>query len=439
MRITNKMMSNNSLVNINGNKLYLDKLNTQMATEKKITRPSDDPIVAIRALRLRSDLSQVTQYYGANVPDAQAWVSVTQKAIDSTMDMLSSMRALCDQGANGTNTTSEREKIYETLKGYKDQIYLNGNASNAGRTVFTGYRTGEKLTFTEDTEADYRGIADTFNAKDVHKNTYIEGGSSLAEISSLGVSVGTCTVDLTTDPDAPTITIDGTVKPLEKDTDGSYKPVTVDDKKYTVSKEGKVRISRKDGKNVGKSYKVSSDGKIYEINDETNVKEDKVNRIRLSYDNISGSVRKGVTEGFNGAQSGNSTDYSYAGYYNDDGSLNMIASPKLNTDTLVKLGLKQDNTKQELMDCFSIYPIEYFCPKSFVDGIIRITENTYSIHHFDASWLSKEALEETHNRWKRKQKRAKQKARRAKAKSAFVKVFGENTYKKIRGTEKEEN
>ena len=61
MRITNKMMSGNSLSNINTNKEYLDKLNNQMATEKKITRPSDDPIIAIRALRLRSNLSELTQ------------------------------------------------------------------------------------------------------------------------------------------------------------------------------------------------------------------------------------------------------------------------------------------------------------------------------------------------------------------------------------------
>ena len=38
-----------------------DKLNNQMATEKKIVRPSDDPVVAIRALRLRTNVSQVTQ------------------------------------------------------------------------------------------------------------------------------------------------------------------------------------------------------------------------------------------------------------------------------------------------------------------------------------------------------------------------------------------
>ncbi|MBO5552452.1 MAG: hypothetical protein J5966_10900 [Lachnospiraceae bacterium] len=185
MRITNKMMSGNSLSNINSNKEYLDKLNNQMSTEKKITRPSDDPIVAIRALRLRSNLSEITQYYGANVPDAQAWVSVTQSAISSTKEMLSSLKAYADQGANGTNTVSDRQKIYENINAMKKQIYSNGNVTNAGRSVFTGYRTDDSLTFKADTEAYYRDIKDTFNAADVVKANYTEGEISLDEINAL--------------------------------------------------------------------------------------------------------------------------------------------------------------------------------------------------------------------------------------------------------------
>ncbi len=185
MRITNKMMSGNSLANINTNKEYLDKLNNQMATEKKITRPSDDPIIAIRALRLRSNLSEISQYYGANVPDAQAWVEVTQTAINSTKEMLSSLKSYADQGANGTNTASDRQKIYENMDALKKQIYSNGNATNAGRSVFTGYRTGESLTFQKDTEAYYRDIKDTFNASDVVKASYTEHEVSEEEINAL--------------------------------------------------------------------------------------------------------------------------------------------------------------------------------------------------------------------------------------------------------------
>ncbi len=185
MRITNKMMSGNSLSNINTNKEYLDKLNNQMATEKKITRPSDDPIIAIRALRLRSNLSELTQYYGANVPDAKAWVDVTQSAISSTKEILSSLKSYADQGANGTNTASDRQKIYENMNALKTQVYSNGNVTNAGRSVFTGYRTGQRLTFANDTEAYYRDIKDTFNAADVVKASYTEGEIKMDEINKL--------------------------------------------------------------------------------------------------------------------------------------------------------------------------------------------------------------------------------------------------------------
>ena len=63
MRITNKIIQNNSLTNINSNKILEDKLKTMMSTEKKITRPSDDPVIAIRALRLHTNLSKANQYY----------------------------------------------------------------------------------------------------------------------------------------------------------------------------------------------------------------------------------------------------------------------------------------------------------------------------------------------------------------------------------------
>ena len=87
MRITNKIISNNSVTNINRNKVLEDKINTQLSTGSKINRPSDDPVVAIRALRLRTNLSQVNQYYKKNVPDAESWLDITESAITTVVDI----------------------------------------------------------------------------------------------------------------------------------------------------------------------------------------------------------------------------------------------------------------------------------------------------------------------------------------------------------------
>ena len=139
-----------------------------------------------------------------------------------------------------------------------------------------------------------------------------------------------------------------------------------------------------------------------------------------------------------GAEAGNPVikklmgSYEELSFRNADGTLNLIASPALNTETLKRLGLTQPAQYQVLCDSFNIYPIEYFCPKSYDDGIIRKTKNTYSIHHFDSSWFTPEMQKEKQERWNRKQKRAREKERRANLKSIFIKIFGEKLYKKLR-------
>ncbi|MCR5687314.1 MAG: flagellar hook-associated protein 3, partial [Lachnospiraceae bacterium] len=92
MRITNAMMTSNTKNNININKLNEDRLNTQVATGQVISRPSEDPVVAIRALRLNTNLSQLTQYYKKNIPDAEAWMNVTETALRQTNQIFTNIK-----------------------------------------------------------------------------------------------------------------------------------------------------------------------------------------------------------------------------------------------------------------------------------------------------------------------------------------------------------
>ena len=147
MRITNRIMQRNNLSNINTNKIYQDKLSTQMSTQKKINRPSDDPVVAIRALRLRSNVTEITQYYSKNIPDAQSWLKVTEDAISNLAQIVTTMIARCDKGANTYLETKDRKIILEELQGLGEAVYSTGDADYAGRYVFTGYRTDTPLSF----------------------------------------------------------------------------------------------------------------------------------------------------------------------------------------------------------------------------------------------------------------------------------------------------
>lgn len=155
MRITNKIMQRNNLANINTNKVYQDTLSTQMSTQKKVNRPSDDPVVAIRALRLRSNVTEVTQYYSKNIPDAESWLSVTEDALKNLTQIVTSMISQCTKGSNGDLTTADRQIILEQLKALGDEVYSTGDADYAGRYVFTGYRTDTSLSFAEEINQKY--------------------------------------------------------------------------------------------------------------------------------------------------------------------------------------------------------------------------------------------------------------------------------------------
>lgn len=58
---------------------------------------------------------------------------------------------------------------------------------------------------------------------------------------------------------------------------------------------------------------------------------------------------------------------------------------EITTEILKEHGLRLDGSKQEVAG-FTIYPTEYFNPKGGDYGKEVITENTYSIHHYLASW-----------------------------------------------------
>lgn len=74
-----------------------------------------------------------------------------------------------------------------------------------------------------------------------------------------------------------------------------------------------------------------------------------------------------------------------------DGSREVIGCPLLNTQALVKQGLKRDGTYQ-VLDHAVVYPEEYFNPYDDPTGRLNRTQNTYSVHWYAKSWLSKGAV-----------------------------------------------
>ena len=177
MRITNSMVVKKTKTNINTNRAKVNYTNNQMSSQKKITKPSDNPVIAIRSLRLRSTLSTITQYYTNNIPDTESWMDCTQTALINMKDLLKDAYDQVVYGANDVLEQENRRAILKELQSLQQQVYSEGNADYAGRTIFTGWKTNQNLTFTDDADAKKQkyDISERFTFKDIEKKKYYAG------------------------------------------------------------------------------------------------------------------------------------------------------------------------------------------------------------------------------------------------------------------------
>ena len=109
----------------------------------------------------------------------------------------------------------------------------------------------------------------------------------------------------------------------------------------------------------------------------------------------------------------------------DDGTLNTVACPVYTTEFLTQKGLIQDNTQQTI-DGMVIYPSEYFSPKMPGYSKLKLTDNTYSIHHYDMSWVD--------NPSKLYKLKLTVSPLLQVIRGFLVKLIGEERFKKLRGT-----
>ncbi|MCM1103229.1 MAG: hypothetical protein NC409_03900 [Clostridium sp.] len=172
MRITNKIMQNNSLRNINTNKELQSQLSIQMQTGNKLTRPSDDPVVAIRSLRLSANLTKLTQYNEKNAEDAKSWLKATEDAIYAGEELIEAMYKTCNLSTSDDKNTANYQASLLSLKESMQEFYDTGDADYAGRNLFTGYRTESKLQFQAGETLKYK-ITENFTLSNLQTRTHI--------------------------------------------------------------------------------------------------------------------------------------------------------------------------------------------------------------------------------------------------------------------------
>lgn len=104
---------------------------------------------------------------------------------------------------------------------------------------------------------------------------------------------------------------------------------------------------------------------------------------------------KNVPTGIMGSKAGQKAVKDMMDAYKDrhfidsEGNMDMRTNSEVITDYFIRSGLVLNNKKQTV-NGFTMYPIDYFCPKNSRTLEIMVTENSYTIHHFSGTWTNGE-------------------------------------------------
>jgi flagellar hook-associated protein 3 FlgL len=143
MRITTSMVQRNILADLNSISSKLTKSQMKAASNKEITRPSDDPFATAQAMALRQSLS-ANQQHQRNVEDAIGWMDATEQALMDMTDSIEKAKSLLVQGTSDSVDQTSREAIASELEQLIEGIKQTANTSYRGSYLFAGTETSTR-------------------------------------------------------------------------------------------------------------------------------------------------------------------------------------------------------------------------------------------------------------------------------------------------------
>lgn len=144
MRVTQSMLSNNMLRNLNTSNGKMGKLQEQLSSGSKLTRPSDDPVASVKGMGYRTTLTKNAQYT-RNMNEVNSWLDASDESLGQVGSALQRVQELVTQAANGTNTKDDREKMITEIKQIRAQIQDVANSKIGDNYIFSGTMTTTPL------------------------------------------------------------------------------------------------------------------------------------------------------------------------------------------------------------------------------------------------------------------------------------------------------
>ena len=140
MRITNRVMNNNLLLNLNRGLQRLDRINNQLGSKKQISVPSDDPVKAGIILRTSTSIRETEQYL-RNIDSAESWLDASDIVMKDVLSVLHRAKELAVAGASSHLDVTDRRALADEVGQLHSNLLQLANSTHGGRALFAGQKT----------------------------------------------------------------------------------------------------------------------------------------------------------------------------------------------------------------------------------------------------------------------------------------------------------
>lgn len=137
MRITNGVLVNGFLTDMNTNLNNLYKIQNQLNTGKVFTKPSDDPFRVARSMQMYSEINANKQY-NTNIKDTINWMDTTDTAMTQGIDCLQRIRELMVSAGDAAYGSTEFDSIKNEINEKVAEFGQIMNTSFDGKYIFGG-------------------------------------------------------------------------------------------------------------------------------------------------------------------------------------------------------------------------------------------------------------------------------------------------------------
>lgn len=140
-RVTQQSIANGAVATLQANLARIAQLNTQISSNKRIQKPSDDPIGTGSSLQYQADLGRNAQI-GKNINDAKGWLSIADSTLTTVVEQIQHIRDLAVQAQNGAMGPTELAALGTEIDNTRQTLLTLANTKYGTRSIFAGTSAG---------------------------------------------------------------------------------------------------------------------------------------------------------------------------------------------------------------------------------------------------------------------------------------------------------